>query len=77
MEKFKSFITEEEAKPYRVLVLKRDVPDDTNKTGDSLEKQANKMGIDLYQFEVTHGYVTTNAKKNMVVHNYVYEKDQD
>ena len=29
-------------KPYRILVLKRDVPDDTNKTGDALEKQAKK-----------------------------------
>ena len=74
MEKFKSFITEE-TKPYRMLVLVHSTPDDPNKTGVKLAQTAKTMGIDLYQFEVTHGYVTTNAKKNMVVHNYVYEKD--
>ena len=68
--KFKSFITEEEAKPYRVLILKRDVPEDTNNTGDSLEKQAKKMGIDLYQMEVESSYFTTNEKGNLVAHNY-------
>jgi len=68
--KFKSFITEEETKPYRVLVLKRDVPEDTNNTGDSLEKQAKKMGIDLYQMEVESSYFTTNEKGNLVAHNY-------
>jgi ribosomal protein S6--L-glutamate ligase len=70
LEKFKSFITEEETKPYRVLVLKRDVPEDTNNTGDSLEKQAKKMGIDLYQMEVESSYFTTNEKGNLVAHNY-------
>tara|TARA_Y100001937_G_scaffold94377_1_gene127997 strand:+ start:383 stop:1435 length:1053 start_codon:yes stop_codon:yes gene_type:complete len=57
-------------KPYRILVLKRDVPDDTNKTGDALEKQAKKMGIDLYQMEVESGYFTTNENGNLVAHNY-------
>ena len=74
--KFKSFITEEETKPYRVLVLKRDVPDDTNKTGDSLEKQAKKMGIDLYQIEVESSYFTTNEKGNLVAHNYTNFKER-
>ena len=41
----RDFLHEQEVsdKPYRILVLKRDVPDDTNKTGDALEKQAKKM----------------------------------
>ena len=69
MEKFKSFITEE-TKPYRILILKRDVPDDPNKTGDALEKEAKKMGIDLYQMEVESSYFTTNEKGNLVAHNY-------
>jgi hypothetical protein len=49
------------------LVLVHSTPDDPNKTGVKLAQTAKTMGIDLYQFEVTHGYVTTNAKKNMVV----------
>ena len=69
MEKFSKFITEEE-EPYRVLVLMRDVENDPNKTGDALEKQAKKMGIDLYQMEVDGGYFTTNEKGNLVAHSY-------
>ena len=42
MEDFKSFITEAKEKPYRVLVLMRDTPDDPNNTGNALEKQAKK-----------------------------------
>ena len=75
MEKFKSFITEE-TKPYRILILKRDVPDDPNKTGDALEKEAKKMGIDLYQMEVESSYFTTNEKGNLVAHNYVNYKER-
>ena len=74
MEKFKSFITEEE-KPYRMVVLVHSTPDDPNKTGVKLAQTAKSMGIDLYQFEVTHGYVTINEKNNMVLHNYEYVKD--
>jgi|TARA_B110000259_G_scaffold56892_1_gene67183 ribosomal protein S6--L-glutamate ligase len=70
MEKFKSFITEAKEEPYRILVLMRDVENDPNKTGDALEKQAKKMGIDLYQMEVDSGYFTTNKKGNLVAHNY-------
>ena len=69
MEKFSKFITEEE-EPYRVLVLMRDAENDPNKTGDALEKQAKKMGIDLYQMEVDGGYFTTNEKGNLVAHSY-------
>ena len=70
MEKFKSYTTEAKEEPYRILVLMRDVENDPNKTGDALEKQAKKMGIDLYQMEVDSGYFTTNEKGNLVAHNY-------
>ena len=40
---FNSYLTEQEGlEPYRILILKRDVPDDPNKTGDALEKEAKK-----------------------------------
>ena len=39
MEKFKSFITEEE-KPYRMVVLVHSTPDDPNKTGVKLAQTA-------------------------------------
>jgi ribosomal protein S6--L-glutamate ligase len=70
MEKFSEFITEAKEEPYRVLILMRDAEDDPNKTGDALEKQAKKMGIDIYQMEVDSGYFTTNEKGNLVAHNY-------
>ena len=70
MEKFSEFIVEAKEEPYRVLVLMRDAEDDPNKTGDALEKQAKKMGIDIYQMEVDSGYFTTNEKGNLVAHNY-------
>ena len=41
---FNSFLSEQEGlEPYRILILKRDVPDDPNKTGDALEKEAKKI----------------------------------
>ena len=76
MEKFKSFITEAKDEPYRILIVMRDVPDDPNKTGDALVKQANKMGIDIYQMEVESSYFTTNEKGNLVAHNYTNFKER-
>ena len=75
MEKFSSFITEEVKEPYRLLILVYDTPDDPNKTGVLIQKQAKKMGIDCYQFDVAKGYTSINQKGNMVMHNYVFEKD--
>jgi len=74
LEKFKSFITEEE-KPFRFINLIHDTPDDPNKTGDALVKQAKKMGIDCYQLRVENGYFTENEKGNLVAHNFIEDKD--
>ena len=76
MEQFKSYITEEKDEPYRILILMRNEPDDPNKTGDALEKQAKKMGIDLYQMEVDSSYFTINEKGNLVAHNYTNYKER-
>ncbi len=57
MGKFAEFLKEQDnEKPYRILIVMRDVPDDPNKTGDALVKQAKKMGIDIYQMEVGGKY---------------------
>ena len=76
MEKFKSFISEQKnEQPYRMILLMNSTPDDPNKTGVVLEKEAKKMNIPFYQFEVNDGYVTINEKGNHVFHNYSIEKN--
>ena len=62
--------------PYRVLNLIHDTPDDPNKTGDAMEIQAKKMGIDIYQLNIEYGYFTVNEKGNLVAHNYSAEVEQ-
>ena len=77
MGKFAEFLKEQDnEKPYRILIVMRDVPDDPNKTGDALVKQAKKMGIDIYQMEVESSYFTTNEKGNLVAHNYTNFKER-
>ena len=77
MGKFAEFLKEQDNdKPYRILIVMRDVPDDPNKTGDALVKQAKKMGIDIYQMEVESSYFTTNEKGNLVAHNYTNFKER-
>jgi len=76
LEKFKSFISEQKnEQPYRMILLMNSTPDDPNKTGVVLEKEAKKMNIPFYQFEVNDGYVTINEKGNHVFHNYSIEKN--
>ena len=76
MGKFAEFLKEQDnEKPYRFLNLIHDTPEDPNKTGDMLVKQAKKMGIDCYQLRVDNGYFTENEKGNLVAHNFVEDKD--
>ena len=66
MEKFSDFISEQKnQKPYRLLTVVYDTPDDPNKTGALLMKQAKKMGIDCYEFDVAKGYTSVNKKGNI------------
>lgn len=74
VEKFKDFITEEKDEPYRFLNLIHDTPDDPNKTGDMLVKQAKKMGIDCYQLRVDNGYISVDKGK-IFAHNFIEDKD--
>tara|TARA_Y100000389_G_scaffold199102_1_gene236873 strand:+ start:4349 stop:5350 length:1002 start_codon:yes stop_codon:yes gene_type:complete len=74
---FSKFITEEpKEQKLRVFNLVHDTPDDPNKTGDALEAQAKKMGIDCYQMNIANGYFTINDKGNLVAHNYLVEIDK-
>ena len=76
MDKFSDFISEQKnEQPYRVLNLIHDTPDDPNKTGDMIEKEAKKMGIDCYQLKIDNGYFTVNEKGNLVAHNFIHEKE--
>ena len=76
MDKFSDFISEQKNdKPYRILNLIHDTPDDPNKTGDMIEKEAKKMGIDCYQLKIDNGYFTVNEKGNLVAHNFIHEKE--
>ena len=70
--KFSDFISEQVTeKPYKLLILVAQTQDDQNKTGIILEKEAKKLGIEVYQFEVNDGYIRTNEKGNLVFHNYI------
>jgi len=76
MGKFAEFLKEQDnEKPYRMILLMNSTPDDPNKTGVTLEKEAKKMNIQFYQFEVNDGYITTSEKGNYVFHNYSIEKN--
>ena len=76
MGKFAEFLKEQDnEKPYRMILLMNSTPDDPNKTGVILEKEAKKMNIPFYQFEVNDGYITTSEKGNYVFHNYSIEKN--
>ena len=64
MDKFSDFISEQKNdKPYRILNLIHDTPDDPNKTGDEIERQAKKMGIDIYQLNIEYGYFIYHFSK--------------
>jgi len=75
LEKFKSFITEEEVKPYRLLILIYKTSPDQTRTGALMTTKAKSMGIPIYEFEVNTGYTSVNKNGNLVMHNYSFEKD--
>ena len=63
VEKFKEFITEEKDEPYRFLNLIHDTPADPNKTGDAMEIQAKKMGIDNFMILLIEDFETITGYK--------------
>ena len=58
MEKFKSFITEEEKEqPYELLIISHDGIDDVNETGPLIHTTAQKIGIKSYLAETMGSYM--------------------
>ena len=68
MENFKSFITEAK-KPYNVLIVSHDDPEDPNVTGQRIEEECKKLGLVSYMLELDGGYITTNNSSVKVAHN--------
>ena len=65
MEKFSSFITEEEIKPYRLLILIYKTSPDQSRTGALMTAKAKSMGIPVYEFEVDTGYTPIKENNNL------------
>ena len=58
MEKFKSFIAEEEKeKPYDLLIVSHDGIDDVNETGPLVKKTGQKMGLNVFLAETMGSYM--------------------
>jgi|TARA_B100001093_G_scaffold201279_1_gene193373 RimK family alpha-L-glutamate ligase len=58
MEKFKSFIAEEEKeKPYDLLIVSHDGIDDVNETGPLVKKTGKKMGLNVFLAETMGSYM--------------------
>ena len=77
MGKFAEFLKEQDnEKPYRLLNLIHDTPDDPNKTGDEMVAEAEKLGISTYQLKVNGGYFSVNEKGNLMAHNFSVEELQ-
>ena len=57
MEKFKSFLTEQEQKPYRLLVIGE--LGEKGITAKRLQKEASKLGHDIYITSFSGAYIKT------------------
>ena len=67
MEKFKSFITEEEKEqPYKLLILSHDDPLDPNETGPMIRKTAKSMGLDVFLAEFSGSYMESEGDGKLV-----------
>ena len=56
MEKFKSFITEEE-QTYKLLIVSHDDPLDPNETAPMVRKKASELGLEVYLAEFMGSYM--------------------
>ena len=76
MEKFKSFITEAEDEPYRLVVFSHDDPDDPNETGVLIREKASKIGIDCLLVEMGGFFISEEEGKLFVNSFPVDDKGQ-
>ena len=67
--KFKDYITEEKNKPYRLVILSHNAPDDPNVTGVHFRKEAKKLGIEVFLTEMVGCRIEEKGDK-VIVHSF-------
>ena len=74
MEKFKSFITEEEKlQPYKLLIVSHDDPLDPNETAPLVRKKASELGLQVYLAEFMGAYMEDDGDDKLF---YSYPVDE-
>ena len=68
-QKFREFITEGETKPYRLVILSHNAPDDPNVTGVHFRKEAKKLGIEVFLTEMVGCRIEEKGDK-VIVHSF-------
>ena len=66
MEKFKSFITEEEDESYRMVVLIYDTIDEPDITGKRIKEEAEKQNLQCYRIDFDGAYSTNKVGKRFL-----------
>jgi RimK family alpha-L-glutamate ligase len=66
--KFKEFITEEKNKPYRLVILSHNAPDDPNDTGVRFREEAKKLGIKCFLAEMVGCRLEEDGDK-VIIHS--------
>lgn len=66
MEKFKSFITEEEDESYRMVVLIYDTIDEPDITGKRIKEEAEKQNLECYRIDFDGAYSTIKDGKRFI-----------
>ena len=74
MEKFKSFIAEEEKQqPYKLLIVSHDDPLDPNETAPLVRKKAQELGLQVYLAEFMGAYMEDDGEGKLF---YSYPVDE-
>ena len=74
MEKFKSFIAEEEKEqPYKLLIVSHDDPLDPNETAPLVRKKAQELGLQVYLAEFMGAYMEDDGDGKLF---YSYPVDE-
>ena len=68
IEKFSSYIQEVKEKPYRLVILSHNAPDDPNSTGVRFREEAKKLGIKVYLAEMVGCRLEEDGDK-VIVHS--------
>ena len=75
MEKFKTFIAEEEKQqPYKLLIVSHDDPLDPNETAPLVRKKAEELGLQVYLAEFMGAYMEDSGNEKLFYSYKVNEK---